>query len=589
MKHSLLAAVLISATASAGCAAPRYLARVNEEEITGQDLKREFGRRHRSFEKYLAAETEVRMVLDAIIDRKLFLQEARQAGIQDDPALREELRELRERKMIELLVKREIDEPSKATEQEMQAAYEKIGEAGLAREVVTVTRAEAEEVRTRALVGEDVETLARERSIAPSRLNGGLFVLRWGDLQQVREEAGFALQAGDISPVFETNVGWTVLKLEERKPVERPPLAKVSMRLRGVIERRKVEALDREFIARLRAKYAVEMLPCDLSLASLEKARSSKDETICATWTGGSFTLSDLASRVKLDRLRAVPAVRQDAEIQVGVGDVIAERLLLAEATARGLGEDPSIVEALLSQEENMLVDLYLERYVTQEVTVSDEEIDEQYEARKAEFVVPESRLLAQTIVGDPEALAEVQRRLAAGESFEAVASDTSKNESQRRQGGMVGWTERKDVPESFGPVFTARTGEVLDPLTAPDGIHVIKVLDIRPAKPIERPEAEKEIKDELLTKRRMERFRRFLGELRSHADIEVSDAAIRKYLRDNPLPVVKPAPVMEGSGDAPGGHGGAGGGMGGHGGSPPAGHGGAAGPPPAAPAPPKP
>ncbi len=82
MKKLLL--IVAAAGLCSGCAAPRYLAKVNGEEITGTDMRREFGKRHRSMEKYLATEAEVRRVLDSVIDRRLFLQEARRAGLQDN-------------------------------------------------------------------------------------------------------------------------------------------------------------------------------------------------------------------------------------------------------------------------------------------------------------------------------------------------------------------------------------------------------------------------------------------------------------------------------------------------------------------------
>jgi parvulin-like peptidyl-prolyl isomerase len=257
-----------------------------------------------------------------------------------------------------------------------------------------------------------------------------------------------------------------------------------------------------------------------------------------------------------MDKLKAAPPGRYPAEVELRVGDVIAERLLVAEAAARGLGDDPAVADPLRADEELALVEIYLHRFVTQEVSATDEEVARGYEARKAEFVRPEERFLAQIVVDGPEAMAEVRKRIDAGEGFDAVASEVSKNEEQRRRGGLVGWVPKKDLPEGFGPVFAARKGEVLGPIAAKDGLHLVKVMDIRPEAPIERAEAEKTIREELLASRRGERYRRFLAELRSQAEIEVSDAGIRQYLRDHPVPEPRPAPVMGGAATPGPGHG---------------------------------
>ncbi len=588
--------LLIAAAAGlcSGCAAPRYLAKVNGEEITGADMRREFGKRHRSMERYLATEPEVRKVLSSVIDRKLFLQEARRAGLQDDPALLEVIQGERERKLVETLVRREVDDPAQPTEAEVAAAYKLMEQGGLAREVVTATRAEAEEVRTRALAGDDFEALARERSIARSRLNGGLLALRFGDAEVAREEAGRALREGDISPVFEMRQGWAVLKLEERKIVVPPDLAVVQAKISAILKRRKVEVLDRQLIAALRAKYSAQVAPCDFSLASLEKARTTTVETVCATWTGGSYTLSQLAARLPLDRLRAAPPERYDAEVELRVGDAVAERLLLAEAIARGLEKDPEVVEPVQALEEKLLVELYLERYVTLEVTVSDAEVEAAYKAQKAELVVPESRLIAQIEVASAEAAAAAQQRLGEGERFDAVAGELSTNVEQAQRGGVVGWKTRKEVSDTFASVFAARQGAVVGPIAAGGRFYLVKVMEIRPETPLERTEAEAKVRETLLTARRFERFERFLDQLRRESEIEVSDAGIKRYLEENPAPAVTPPPAPSAG---QGGHAGMGsmpgdlppvgmpGGMpGGHGGPPPGGMpGGHGGPPPGA------
>jgi peptidyl-prolyl cis-trans isomerase C len=76
-----------------------------------------------------------------------------------------------------------------------------------------------EDIRARALAGEDFATLARENSDdSGSKANGGeLPWVRRGDTVPPFEAAAFALTPGEISDVVETQFGFHVIKLAERK------------------------------------------------------------------------------------------------------------------------------------------------------------------------------------------------------------------------------------------------------------------------------------------------------------------------------------------------------------------------------------
>jgi peptidyl-prolyl cis-trans isomerase C len=116
-------------------------------------------------------------------------------------------------------------------------------------------RARADDVRQRAVAGEDFAGLARELSEGPSADQGGdLGFFSEGQMVQPFSDAAFALQPGEISEVVETRFGFHVIKVEERRAAGVRPLDEVREPLRNALLERKVEAGVAELVESLRAK-----------------------------------------------------------------------------------------------------------------------------------------------------------------------------------------------------------------------------------------------------------------------------------------------------------------------------------------------
>ena len=114
---------------------------------------------------------------------------------------------------------------------------------------------------------------------------------------------------------------------------------------------------------------------------------------------------------------------------------------------------------------------------------VGEEQVRARYEEQRESLESSTSRQAAHILLAQPNDLviAEINDRLAAGESFEALAKEYSEDVGSADFGGNLGYTSGDTFPESFESALAAlQVGEVSAPVTTDSGTHLIKLVDIQ-------------------------------------------------------------------------------------------------------------
>jgi peptidyl-prolyl cis-trans isomerase C len=123
-------------------------------------------------------------------------------------------------------------------------------------------RAKAEEVLKQVKAGKDFAALAKQYSQDPgSAVNGGdLGFFRQGQMVPQFDQVAFTLAPGSVSGLVETQFGFHIIKVLEKRAAQTAPLEEVRDQLKQFIENQNRQREVNAFIAGLRAKGKVEIL-----------------------------------------------------------------------------------------------------------------------------------------------------------------------------------------------------------------------------------------------------------------------------------------------------------------------------------------
>jgi parvulin-like peptidyl-prolyl isomerase len=536
----LAAMPLLAAAGPAPQPAPAVrvqMAHVNGETITDVDLKGAFVGKHGGHTVFLGGDTETRRFLDIVINERLLVQEAYTLGLDQDPAVKPQVDAFRDSTSAEHLLKLEIEERSAPTPEEIQAAWDVADQLFVAREIIADTRDEAESIRMNLLQGADFEAMARSCSIAPSRTRGGnLSPFTWGSLSPAVEDVVFDLEPGEISAVFRTPEGWSLLQLVNRLDAARPALDdRVSARIAARLKERKKAKRTEELSEMLWQKYEAEVLLDDVTPLALSRLLEKAPETVVAEWNGGQLTVKGAFTPGELKMFGAFAPGRAAERTGSTLRSAVNTALIRLEAKARKIEEVPAVAEAVDKYEARLMESVLYSKHVLKHVKVEEDEVRAAYEARKEKLLIGEKRRIAHIAVATEKEAKDLHGRIRRGEDFGELVKKYTLDKPSAKTGGDLGWIEKGKVAEKYDVLFTLALNGVGEPLLSDNGWHILRVTEIQPEHPLSFEEAREKIQSNLLEKKKHDARERWIEKLREAGEIEILDAGVAEFVKLNP------------------------------------------------------
>jgi len=257
----------------------RAVAKVQDQTIWASDVKRE------AVAQGLVGEGEpldvtsdlFRRVLDEVIDQKLLAREAERRGLDNSALAQRRLEATRERILGDMLVENVVN--GAISDQAVQTLYQeqlrlaRTSEEIRVRLILSRTKPEADAVIGILAQGASFEAVAQERSIdEATRFSGGDLGYSTADVMpQAYANALRSAAAGSTVGPFQTEGGWAVLRVEDRRRESPPTLDQA----RPQIVRYLTYEGVRQLLEELRGKAKVDVLLAAESGAPQEPASAA--------------------------------------------------------------------------------------------------------------------------------------------------------------------------------------------------------------------------------------------------------------------------------------------------------------------------
>ena len=269
IKLGFIISLAIAALAVSGCGRKpspddKVLVKVSDTTITVGEFKARIAKMPVYYRKIV--ERNKKRYLEDVIVEKLFYEDAVRKGLNRDKEVLEIVNQAKKKVVIGKLIENEVDKKVTVAEDEMRKYYEahkdefKTPELWRASHILVATEKEASDILDALSKNAKFEDLAREKSMDATASRGGdIGFFRVGQLVPDFEKACLKLKIGETSGIVQTQFGYHIIKLTDRKE----PGAEDFDRAKGKIEselkkKKRIDAFNK-LVMDLKGKYGVEI------------------------------------------------------------------------------------------------------------------------------------------------------------------------------------------------------------------------------------------------------------------------------------------------------------------------------------------
>ncbi len=417
----------------------------------------------------------------SLIDEKLIVREAERRGLGKKSDIKEAMRLVEHKTMVETYLHQKVGQNILITEEELRESFESHPArfAVLGAHILVGSRELADSLFSLIVSGQaSFEDMAKAHSLDDSTSgNGGKFdsYYAYDRVSDQVYEKVFSLPVGHVSEPFRTALGWELAKVVDKKEV---PYEKYRTVIQRATMMAKFNQLKREHIDslqhRLNLQVNVENLRAFLS--AWNKAPGSPDlppplfTAPLYTFDGGEITLEQAMYVLVNTRLGSstVDSMQVDERIRTKA----APDLLLGEIARReGFAESPIVLRQVTNERERKLLEAWWKDEMEKAVEVREPEARAHYDAHPERYKIPEEIVFQEIMVADRSLAEDLMEQIREGADMANLATQHSIRRYADENGGLYAMRafERLVYQELMDAAINAPIDQLLGPVKLKD------------------------------------------------------------------------------------------------------------------------
>ena len=271
----------------------------------------------------------------------------------------------------------------------------------------------------------------------------------------------------------------------------------------------------------------------DRLLASAEKTYEAREQEFPAAGTPEFAQLRNAIVRNLVEKAQFEIAAE---ELDVTVSDEDVDKRLAELKEQFFEGDEQKYKDELEAQgltEEQVKSDLRTRilsekvfEKVTNQVEVTDDDVQAYYEENQAQFETPASRDVRHILVKSKAKADQLHAQLEGGADFAKLARQFSQDPASKKDGGKFTAQQGATVAPFDKVAFGLETGELSEPVKTQFGWHIIEaVADVEEASTQELSAVEEQIRETLLEEKKNTRINEWIAELRARFEDQTAYA----------------------------------------------------------------
>lgn len=170
----------------------------------------------------------------------------------------------------------------------------------------------------------------------------------------------------------------------------------------------------------------------------------------------------------------------------------------------------------------DLALSLKIKKLMEPRIAINDEDLRAYFEENKASFAQEKQVKVSHILVDTQEKAAEIKKRLVSGEDFAKLAQEYSTDTATRDSGGELGFIRKGEMVKEFETAaFSAKAGEISEPVKTEFGYHLVKVLEIKEAREASFEQSKSQIFEAVFEQRVDAEYNIWMEEMRRQYKVE--------------------------------------------------------------------